>query len=319
MTLRHTENNVATIATANKLLELTVDNTLPTLDASAITGLPNIEPLTKYVNQSTINLQYNEIVMIDNFNFGATIINISSNANTGDKIIIAVTRAGTNNITISLPTNHKIYFKGIEYTSSFTIDTYLIGDVLAKSNLKIHGLTLLQFVAYNDGVNVNWLHYTASTSLEEYEPTIYNNLLDYQTLGYLGTDLNLYPVSPSITYYKIPSSYASTSYAFTSQTEFVNTYNKSRFVIIVDNANVTSITIPYSTGPVFYYVTIIKTNLATQDITLTTVNAASMPWHSSNTNFVPASANYTFTGTKPITVLSSYYWTTNYAIITGES
>lgn len=318
MTLRHTENNVATTATANKLLELTVDNTLPTLDASAVTGLPNVEPLTKYVNQSTINLQYNEITMIDNFNFGATSINISSNANTGDKIIIAVTRAGANNITITLPTNHKMNYKGTEYINSFVIDTYLIANLITKTNAKYHGLVLLQFIAYNDSTNINWLHYTASTSLEEYEPTLYNNLLDYQTIGCLGTDLNLYGVSPSITYYKIPSSYASTTYTVTSQAEYINSYNKTRFILIVDNANVTTINIPASIATDYAHLTIIKTNLATQNININVPNVA-YPWHSSNTSFVTATRTYTLAGTKSITILSSIYWTLYYVIITGES
>ncbi|CAB4160200.1 hypothetical protein UFOVP724_108 [uncultured Caudovirales phage] len=318
MTLRHTENNVTTTAEANKFLQLTTDNTLPVLDASAVTGLPNVEPLTKYVNQSTINLQYNEVTMIDNFNFGATTINISSNANTGDKIIIAVTRAGANNITINLPANHKMNYKGTEYINNFVIDTYLIANLISKSNAKHHGLVLLQFIAYNDSTNINWLHYTASTSLEEYEPTLYNNLLDYQTIGCLGTDLNLYAVSPSISYYKVPSSYASTTYTIASQTEYINSYNKSRFVLIVDNANITTIDIPTSFGSDNAHFTIIKTNLATQNININVPNVA-YPWHSSNTSFVTATRSYTLTGTKSITILSSIYWTVYYVIITGES
>lgn len=318
MTLRHTENNVTTTNAASKFLELTVDNTLPILDASAITGLPNTESLVKYVNQSTINLQYNEITMIDNFNFGATTISIPIIANTGDKIIIAITRAGLNNIILNLPTNHKLNYKGVEYLDSLTIDTYLISNLIGKSNTKHHGLVLLQFLAYNDGTNVNWLHYTAATSLEEFEPTMYNSLLDYQTLGVLGTDLNLYAVSPNISYYKIPTTYASTSYTIASQAEYVASYNKTRHVLIVDNANVTTITLPNQFGADFSNFTIIKTATATQNININTVNT-SYPMHTSSANFGGVTNTYTLTGNKAATFLVSIYWTLYYTIVTGES
>lgn len=318
MTLRHTENNVTTTNTANKFLELTVDNTLPVLDASAVTGLPNNEPVVRYTNQSTINLQYNEITMIDNFNFGATTINIPATVNTGDKVIVAITRAGLNNVVLNLPANHKLNYKGSEYLNAFTFDTYLIANVIAKGGSRLHGLMLFQFIAYNDGTNVNWLHYTAATSLEEFEPTLYNNLLDYQTLGVLGTDLNLYAVSPNISYYKIPPTYASTTYSITGQAEFIANYNKTRHVLIIDNANVTSITLPSTTASVYYYFTIVKTSTATQDITINAPNT-SYPLHTSNANFGTLPMTYTFSGSRSVSFLASIYWTLYYNIVIGES